>query len=82
MKVFTPGCPYALFSVARTVSIIHLKIEETGQQNFRRNPDLENGHKYSKLHGYTAKALVTLLNKHISYLFESLAGSILVELKC
>lgn len=31
---------------------------------------------------YTAKAFVTLLNKHISYLVESVGGSILVELKC
>ena len=82
MKIFTPGCPYALFDIVLTVSIIHLKIQETGQQNIKRKPDLENRHKYNKLHGYTVKAFVTLLNKHISYLFESLAGSILVELKC
>jgi len=49
--------------------------------NFKSKPDLENRHKYNKLHDYTAKASVTLLNKHISSLLASLAGSVLVELR-
>lgn len=33
---FTLGCPYALFSTVLTVPVTHLRIQETGQQHFKR----------------------------------------------
>lgn len=62
LKVFTLGCPYThiYFSIVLPESVTHLKIQETGQQNFKSKPDLENRHQYNTLQGYTAKAFVTL----------------------